>query len=202
VDAGNSIEEVAARLHLTPLTVQRRLKLANVAPEFIAHYRAGELTLEHLMALAVTDDHEKQRSAWERTPPCGCQPQDIRALLNGKEVSARDPLARYVTVKSYEKAGGHCRSDLFSDENDVYLCDPELLRELAQKKLERAAEKLKGEALAWIDIWPQADYADRAGYRRVHTVSRPPTDAELQRLQEIDHQLAELRGPVSGALTH
>ena len=52
VDAGQSVEDVAARFGVAPLVVQRRLKLANVAPAFIALYRrADEATLEHLMAL-------------------------------------------------------------------------------------------------------------------------------------------------------
>jgi ParB family transcriptional regulator, chromosome partitioning protein len=36
IDAGQSVEDVAARFGVTPLVVQRRLKLANVCPEFLA----------------------------------------------------------------------------------------------------------------------------------------------------------------------
>ncbi|HEY6928005.1 MAG TPA: ParB/RepB/Spo0J family partition protein [Steroidobacteraceae bacterium] len=49
VDAGESIEEVAARFNVSPVTVQRRLKLANVAPEFIQMYRDKEILLDHLL---------------------------------------------------------------------------------------------------------------------------------------------------------
>lgn len=69
VDAGQAVEDVAACFGVTPLVVQRRLKLTNVAPRFIAAYRAGEASLEGLMALAVTDDHEKQQQAWDRLKP-------------------------------------------------------------------------------------------------------------------------------------
>src|SRR5580698_10586606 len=46
IDSGQSVEDVAARFGVTPLVVERRLKLANVSPNFIALYRDGELTLE------------------------------------------------------------------------------------------------------------------------------------------------------------
>lgn len=43
IDAGQSIEDVAARFGVTPLVVERRLKLANVSPKFVALYREGEI---------------------------------------------------------------------------------------------------------------------------------------------------------------
>ena len=44
--------------------MQKRLKLANVSPALIAAYRNGEMTLQHIMAFAVTDDHEAQERVW------------------------------------------------------------------------------------------------------------------------------------------
>jgi hypothetical protein len=44
---------------------RQRLKLANVAPRFIKAYRAGDMQLEQLEALAITDDHQAQEQAWE-----------------------------------------------------------------------------------------------------------------------------------------
>ena len=46
IDAGQSVEDVAARFGVAPVVVQRRLKLANVGPTFIALYREGDITLE------------------------------------------------------------------------------------------------------------------------------------------------------------
>jgi ParB family chromosome partitioning protein len=64
VAEGRPIEDIAADFGVTPLVVQRRLKLANVSPRLLADYRAGEgVSLEQLMALAVTDDHAAQEAA-------------------------------------------------------------------------------------------------------------------------------------------
>jgi ParB family chromosome partitioning protein len=57
IDQGMGVEDVAARFGVTPTTVRQRLKLSNVAPRLFELYRADEINLDQLMALAVTDDH-------------------------------------------------------------------------------------------------------------------------------------------------
>lgn len=149
IDAGQSVEDVAARFGLTPLIVQRRLKLANVAPAFIGLYRDGDLTLEHLMALAVTDDHERQTLVWQGLAAYERTPHGIRKALTEHEVPARAALARFVGVKAYEKAGGVVRRDLFEEDEGVML-DRDLVRQLATEKLGKHAKRLKSEGLAWV----------------------------------------------------
>jgi ParB family transcriptional regulator, chromosome partitioning protein len=82
VESGLSIDDVAARFGVSPLFVRQRLKLANVAPRFIKAYRAEEIRLDQLEALAITDDQEAQekvwdslRHDWERSP------RNLRSLL-------------------------------------------------------------------------------------------------------------------------
>ena len=45
VAEGRSIEDIAADFSVTPLVVQRRLKLANVSPRLLADYRAEAVSL-------------------------------------------------------------------------------------------------------------------------------------------------------------
>ncbi len=66
VAEGRPVEDIAADFGVTPLVVQRRLKLANVSPRLLADYRADEVTLDQLMALAITDDHAAQETALSR----------------------------------------------------------------------------------------------------------------------------------------
>lgn len=63
VAEGRPIEDIAADFSVTPLVVQRRLKLANVSPRLMADYRADAVTLDQLMALSITDDHAAQEAA-------------------------------------------------------------------------------------------------------------------------------------------
>ncbi len=197
IDAGQSVEDVAARFGLTPLIVQRRLKLANVAPAFIGLYRDGDLTLEHLMALAVTDDHERQTLVWQGLAAYERTPHGIRKALTEHEVPARAALARFVGVKAYEKAGGVVRRDLFEEDEGVML-DRDLVRQLATEKLGKHAKRLKSEGLAWVEVRLEFDYASRARYGRVRRTPRARNAQEQRRLDALrasrDHLQEQLDG--------
>lgn len=200
IDAGQSIEEVAARFGVTPLVVARRLKLANVHPSFLALYRAGEIKLEHLMALAITDDHERQLQVWKRLREYERHPETLRRALTEGEISVREPIARFVGAKAYTKAGGGVRRDLFAEEDEGYLTDKELLMRLATEKLERHAKELqRKEGYAWVEAKPSLDYAEFATYRRVGTVLREPTDEERAKLEAIAREKAEVQAQTDAA---
>jgi ParB family chromosome partitioning protein len=192
IDAGQSIEDVAARFGVTPLVVQRRLKLASVAPAFIELYRKGKLTLEHLMAFAVTDDHARQQEVWESLKSHDRHPGAIRRALTDHEVSSREPLAKFVGVKAYEKAGGAVRRDLFQQDDEGAMLDSALVHKLALQKLEAHAEKLRAEGVAWVEVRPEWDYSDRAQFGRVRTVLRPATEAEQVQSDALNARRAEL----------
>lgn len=53
VAEGRPVEDIAADFGVTPLVVQRRLKLANVSPRLLADFGNQVVTLEQLMAGAV-----------------------------------------------------------------------------------------------------------------------------------------------------
>lgn len=199
IDAGESVEDVAARFGVTPLVVQRRLKLANVCPEFLALYREGKLTLEHLMAFAVTDDHARQKEAWASLKPYDRHPGSIRRALTVNEVSTRDPIARFVGIKAYEKAGGLLRRDLFADEEDAFILDPELLKQLAAEKLAKHAARVKNDGSAWVDVTPHLDYADLAAYDRVRTVLREPTAEEQSKIDALTARQTEVAEQLANA---
>ena len=95
------------------------------------------------MALAVTDDHARQQQAWDSLQPYERHPGALRRVLTEHEISARDPIAKFVGIKTYEKAGGIVRRDLFEEEDEGVMLDGELLRLLAAQKLEKHASKLK-----------------------------------------------------------
>jgi ParB family transcriptional regulator, chromosome partitioning protein len=141
VAEGRPVEDIAADFGVTPLVVQRRLKLANVSPRLLADYRTDAVTLDQLMALAITDDHAAQEAAFYDSPEWQRSPHALRDHLTHDEIEAgRDALARFVGIEAYEAAGGGVRRDLFSDEQQgVYLTDPHLLDRLTYDKLASVA---------------------------------------------------------------
>jgi ParB family chromosome partitioning protein len=193
INAGQSVEDVAARFGVAPIVVQRRLKLANVDSTFIELYRQEEITLEHLMALAMTDDHARQLEVWESLKPYERTPSALRRALTEREVSLGEPIARYVGLKAYQKAGGVVHRDLFAEEDeDGVRLDGDLVRKLATEKLEKCAEKLRKEGVTWVHVSPEFDYATRAAYGRVKTVLRDPTEAEGVAIEAIATERARI----------
>lgn len=187
VKEGRPIEDIAADFGVTPLVVQRRLKLANVSPRLLTDYRNGEVTLEQLMALAVTDDHAAQEAAYYEAPAWRRDPAALREHLTGREINAaRDPLARFVGVDVYEQAGGAVRRDLFGE--DVYLTDAAQLEALARERLAGIAEKVSKEGWAWVDVAPRATHADLQGFRRAPRERREPKASEAKRIAELEAQ--------------
>jgi len=74
VAEGRPIEDIAAGFSVTLLVVQRRLKRAEVSPRLMADYRANIVTLDQLMALAITDDHTAEASRVLRCTDLAAQP--------------------------------------------------------------------------------------------------------------------------------
>jgi len=61
---GWGAEEIAARFGVTAHVVKQRMRLGAVSPKLMQVYRDGELTLDQLMAFAVTDDHARQEQVY------------------------------------------------------------------------------------------------------------------------------------------
>ena len=59
-ERGLSAEDIGARFGVSEKVVRQRLRLGAVSPRLMAAYRQDELTLEVLMAFAVSEDHERQ----------------------------------------------------------------------------------------------------------------------------------------------
>ena len=88
IAAGAGVEDVAVCFGITPLTVQRRLKLTKVSPVLFELLRQDKINLDQLMALAITDDHAAQERVWNSTPSYNRNPSGLRRLLLGREIDA------------------------------------------------------------------------------------------------------------------
>lgn len=202
VAEGRPIEDIAADFSVSPLVVQRRLKLANVSPRLLADYRAEAVSLDQLMALAITDDHAAQESAFYDAPTWQRQPSALRDRLTEREIDAyRHPLVRFVGLDTYEAAGGGIRRDLFAEgDAGVYLTDAALLERLAQDKLAGIAAEVKAEGWAWVDATPAVTHADLHAFQRAPRERREPTKREAQRIEKLKTKLHELAEAVDVAL--
>ncbi len=202
VAEGRPIEDIAADFSVSPLVVQRRLKLANVSPRLLADYRAEAVSLDQLMALAITDDHAAQEAAFYDAPTWQRQPSALRDRLTEREIDAyRHPLVHFVGLDTYEAAGGGVRRDLFAEgDAGVYLTDAALLDRLAQDRLAGMAAQVKAEGWAWVDATPGVTHADLHAFQRAPRERREPTKRDALRFEKLQSKMQELAAAVDDAL--
>ena len=202
VAEGRPIEDIAADFSVTPLVVQRRLKLANVSPRLMADYRADAVTLDQLMALSITDDHAAQESAFYDAPTWQRQPSALRDRLTEREIDAyRHPLVRFVGLDTYEAAGGGVRRDLFAEgDAGVYLTDAALLEQLAQDRLAGIAATVRAEGWAWVDATPGVTHADLHAFQRAPRERREPNKREAQRIEKLQEKMRAIGEAVDTAM--
>lgn len=191
---GAGIHDIAVAFGVSALTVRRRLKLANVAPRFMAMYRDDAISFEQLAGLAICDDHATQEQVWDSLDKWSRSPANLRRLLTAQHVDVkRDRLARYVGVSAIEAAGGIIIRDLFGDDDDGYVEDAALLLRLATDKLTLEAAAMQAEGWAWVAVQPLAREADLAQYGRVRMVQRELTEAEREEVDALQAAIAPLR---------
>jgi len=102
-------------------------------------------------------------------------------------------VARYVTVKAYEKAGGTLRRDLFSeDDKKAYLLDAPLLDRLATDKLQKKAKQVSLDGWKWVDVRVRYNYDEFVKYGALRKTRREPTEQEAASLAELETRMAAL----------
>ncbi|HVI88353.1 MAG TPA: ParB/RepB/Spo0J family partition protein [Dongiaceae bacterium] len=201
VAEGRPIEEIAADFSVTPLVVQRRLKLANVSPRLMADYRADAVTLDQLMALSITDDPAAQEAAFYDAPQWQRSPSALRERLTEREIGSSHPLVRFVGLDTYEQAGGGIRRDLFAEgDAGVYVSDTALLETLVRQKLASIADTIRAEGWAWVDATPAVTYADLQSFQRAPRERRTPGKREAQRIEKLQGKMQEVAEAVDAAM--
>jgi ParB family chromosome partitioning protein len=190
IDRGVPLADIAARFGVTKTVVSQRLKLARVSPAVLAAYRGERLTLEQVMAFAVSDDHEAQEHVLEN-----CRPSHgahaIREALTENEISATDRRVKFVTLAAYRKAGGKTRTDLFSD--SVFILDAALLDRLVTEKLQRVAKSLAKEGWKWVAAQTAFDYDQKSELRRIHAEAAPLSPKLAAKVEKLERELEPLR---------
>ncbi|WP_237154253.1 ParB/RepB/Spo0J family partition protein [Oryzibacter oryziterrae] len=212
---GWGAEEIAARFGVSAHVVRQRLRLGAVSPKLMQVYRDGGLSLDQLMAFAITEDHDRQEQVYE-TLSWNREPSTIRRDLTKLNVAATDRRAIFVGADAYAEAGGTIIRDLFTEDRGGYFEDAALLDRLVIDKLEGIAARVQAaEGWKWASV--HIDFPHAHGMRRSypHPVDLSEEDAaaygaaqeEYNRLSseyegyeelpdEADRRFAELEGEI------
>jgi ParB family chromosome partitioning protein len=175
---GLGIEDIAARFGVSAHTVRQRLRLSAVSPRLLQAYRDEALTLDQVMAFAVTGNQAEQERLYGQLQDWQRNPDTIRRLLTHSLVPATDRKVIFVGLDAYTAAGGTVQRDLFSEDRGGWITDAALLERLVAEHLERAAETVRAEGWKWVAVGLQAPEACWQ-LRRImaHEVPLSETDA-------------------------
>jgi ParB family chromosome partitioning protein len=184
-------EEIAARFGVSPQLVRQRLRLGAVSPKLMAVYREDGLTLDQLMAFAVSEDHERQEQVFDQLHPQGRLPHTIRRAMTELKVAASDRRAVFVGVEAYAEAGGVVLRDLFTEDRGGWLEDVTLLDRLTCEKLAGIATELR-EAEGWKWAEAHLDYPHGNPCSRVYPVQVERSDEEKAEIDAISTEYDEL----------
>lgn len=189
-EQGMSAEDIAKKFGHSVTDVRKLLKLGGVAPVILQAFRNRELDKKEVMAFTVSDDQEKQAAVFaEMKEGYGFSAWEIRSRLLPENVRSTEPMAVFVGLEAYEQAGGSVASDLFQEV--TYLNDPELLKSLAEAKIERLVAEKKVEGWKWVEYTFGGFWSSPfASMRRVEPeIEVDLPEALSARLAEIDARL-------------
>jgi len=217
-EQGLGAEEIGARFGVSAHVVRQRMRLGAVSPVLMQHYREGEVTLEQLMAFAISEDHARQEYVYEAIQEgWNKQPNHIRRLMMETHVEPDDPRALFAG-EAYIEAGGPVVRDLFSEEDGGYLADVELLDRLVVERLNAVAVEVRAEGWQWVEarlefpydhgmrrFYPQhvelseqdqelldALRAELETLEERHDAGEELTEAEEARYDELDAEVGQL----------
>ncbi|MEL5920645.1 ParB N-terminal domain-containing protein [Stenotrophomonas maltophilia] len=193
VDEGFTIDRVADTFGVTPLVVQRRLKLVAAAPELLELYRVDEISTDQLIALCATDDHEVQVRVWNANGNCAAS-YLRRCVLQTEVVADRDYRVAFLDgIGSYLAAGGDVRRDLFSTDGEgAILTNPQLLDQLVAEKLEATRVEVLSEGWGWAEIWPSWDYSLYTQLGRLQPVTLELSEEQTRCLAVLTEEAEQL----------
>jgi len=195
-----TLEEMAAMFGFDTSRAARIMRLANLAPEIMALYSAGEIDDRQAQAYAATEDQALQLAVYrqlEETAKHSHQ-KDANAIRAAMKSGDREQTARmrYVGVDAYRAAGGGFEADLFAQaEGTGRVEHPDLLQRLVIERLAQDKDRFEhnisrnGRVLG--EKWGLADL-------EFSWAEAPPQIKQYGYLQ-TDHELA-IHHPKRGAL--
>jgi ParB family transcriptional regulator, chromosome partitioning protein len=145
--------------------VKQRLHLGAVSPKLLQVYRENGLTLDQLMAFAITQDHARQEQVFENLHH-NREPWIIRRDMTANNVPGDDRRAVFVGTEAYVEAGGTIIRDLFSEDRGGFFEDVGLLDMLTVEKLREVAAAVQAEGWKWAEV--HIDYPHAHGMRRYY----------------------------------
>lgn len=206
-EAGATPEDIGNRFGLAPKTVKRRLRLGRLPGRVLAAWRAGEVNLDAVQALATTEKAEEAGHIFDHLLKEGAghlQAWRVRQMIEQRRMSPRNDAARYVGLPAYRKAGGLVEETLFAvggyyggPAEKTSIADPVLMQRLALEKLERKAKR-EGKGWKWHRAALQWTWEDQQSYIEIPFTPAEATEEEAARMDALEQEAAQLQTTLDG----
>lgn len=194
-----TVKEIAAVFATTERRVTQRLALAGLHDDVLAALEKGKISIEAAQAFTVEPDPKKQAaylkkagsSSWE------LEPHRIKSAFTQKLVRGDSDIAKLITRKRYDAAGGKILGDAF-DEKASYWISPDIIDKLLDDVW--ADKKAK-----WIeDGWGFVEPAESFGtnnwgqpkvfdFSKIEPMPKGYTAKQQQKLDALRKNVADLR---------
>ena len=195
VSQGSTAAEIAARFGMSERAVEQRLRLGNVSPMLLEAYREGNTNLDTLKAFALTTDQKLQEEIWNNLHETRGYVGDylVREILLDEHIRGSARIAEFVGVEEYEKAGGRVTRDLFASEDNhgIWLENPALVYDLADRKLAAIADELK-EDWKWVEFDLEFGYEKESKFNKIYPVKGELTPDEKASMKELTSRLEQI----------
>jgi len=187
-DTGMSAEDIAARSGAAVSFVYKMLRLSALAPSLIDLIAKDQLGLDAARALTLTDSHEHQVKVCKAA---NGQAHAIRRMLTTEKVATTSGAFRFVGRDAYTEKGGTITVDLFSEGDEGYADQPEIVQELAEDKLDTIADEYR--RAGWHEVEAVLDRPyDLYAKGSMYPATRQPTEGEATRIEAIDAEIERI----------
>lgn len=191
-DQGRTIVAIAEEHGETVAHVKRRLRLANVAPALFDIYRNGDMTLEQVMALASTDDQERQLETWKSLSAYERHPSTLKRKLKEFTVPMNDPRVKLIGFKNYTAMGGATETDLFTQGEPKTLTDIVLVELMVGAVIDTEVQAVESEGWAWVARFGDFGNDERRLYEQLPKQYKDETPKQVTERKALEMKQSEL----------
>src|SRR3546814_902411 len=191
-DTGMDVDEIATRFGQAVSFVYKMLRLSALNPALMDILAKDQLTLEAAKALTLTGDQEQQLKVFKAS---NGHAHTIRRMLTTEKVTTESGAFLFVGREAYEAKDGTSTVDLFSQGDEGFADQPEIVQELAEEKLDALADEYR--AAGWFEVSATLDQPyDLYTKGYLYQSQREPTKAEAARMAEIDTEIEDRKSVV------
>lgn len=165
IEAGDTVEDIAAKYVMTVPQVRQSLSLAGLAQIVRDAWRKGEITAAVAEAFAGVDVKTQETVFRRLKKENSLHPHGVRRAVGlGRQAEVMAAL-KFVGRKEYEAGGHFVNETLFSrDDDEVSVSSVAALCEMVDVKIAVEVERLVKVGWAWAGTMAQAGYKDGSIY--------------------------------------